>query len=87
MEIKHLSPEEMEAYRQEHPESEPKEWALFDKDVCFGFYNTEEEAMEARGEWNIRTMVEESFRDWAHTVTEVTGIELQKVLEIVKDSV
>lgn len=87
MEIKHLSATEMEAHKQEYPESEPKEWTLFDGKVCFGFYDTEQEAKTARDEWNVRTMVEEAFREWAYKTADEIGVDVEKLVEIVKESV
>lgn len=86
MEIKHLSEEEMEAEKRQYPGSEPAEWGLWYEDVYLSFHDTEEAAKAALEEANVLTMVEDAFRDWARKTAEEVGVELAKVLEIVKGS-
>lgn len=87
MEIKHLSAEEMEAEKRQYPGSEPAEWGLLDEDIYLSFYDTEEAAKAALEKWSVATMVEEAFRAWAHKTAEEIGVDLAKVLEIIKGSV
>jgi len=82
--VEHWSPEQQALYKIKHPLSKPKPWVVFDDNLIWAFFDTEEEARREAHEIEMSNEIADSFGTWMDDTVEHFSISYEKVREIVQ---
>jgi TRAP-type C4-dicarboxylate transport system substrate-binding protein len=82
--IQHFTEEHRRIFKEAHDLAEPKEWAVMDGTLVYGFYDTKEEAEAEIKEVARDDQIQQRFSDWEDDIADEFGIDLEVVREIVK---
>ena len=81
--VKNFSAEDKRAFVAEHPAGKPKDWAVMDGGIVYGFFDCEEEARAELLRAENEEAIAASFDDWAEYMCERYSVDLKTVQDIV----
>ena len=83
-ELKHYTEADRRAFIEAHPQGEPKEWAVMDGSLVWGFFDTKEEAEAELVEIARDEKIGNRFSDWEEEVADELNTTIEVVREVIK---
>ena len=91
MKLKKFTEEDKSKFIEQHPQAEPKLWAIIDEDLpgtgVIGFYDTAEEALKAKEDLELSESIHDLFWEWVMTTANDLEAEPSRVILAVKRSI
>lgn len=73
------------AFKEQHPQGEPKDWAVMDGKLIYGFFDTLEEAQREADGLNFDDKLADEFHEWVDTIIDkYPNTELEHIYAVIK---
>jgi len=83
-ELKHFTDEDQRAFKEKHELGKPKEWAVMDGSIVWGFFDTKEEAEAELAEITRDEKIGDRFSNWEDEVADELNTTCEVIREVIR---